>query len=104
MWAAHSASPRTGLAADAGAGGLSDGLEELFPVFRAHPLFFQTFVAGVFEIFGLADISVRWASVAFGVGTVLLVYRLGRLLYNPRVGLIAAFTLALMPYHVVLSR
>jgi Dolichyl-phosphate-mannose-protein mannosyltransferase len=39
-----------------------------------------------------------------GVATVYLVYELGRLLYGRRAGLIAALLMALMPYHVVVTR
>ena len=39
-----------------------------------------------------------------GVATVYLVYELGRLLYGRRTGLLAALLMALMPYHVVVSR
>ena len=41
----------------------------------------------------------RWASA-----TVYLVYELGRLLYGSRTGLVAALLMALMPYHVVVTR
>ncbi len=39
-----------------------------------------------------------------GVATVYLVYRLGDLLYGRRAGILAALFLALMPYHVVVTR
>jgi 4-amino-4-deoxy-L-arabinose transferase-like glycosyltransferase len=78
-------------------------LSPFFPVFRAHPLFFQFILSIVYEVW-TADWSARLLSVLFGVGTVLLTYRLGRLLYNPETGLIAALLLAMMPYHVVVSR
>jgi hypothetical protein len=39
-----------------------------------------------------------------GVATVYLVYELGRLLYGRRAGLLAALLMALMPYHVVVTR
>ena len=41
---------------------------------------------------------------ALGVATVYLVYELGRLLYGRPAGLIAALLMALMPYHVVVTR
>ena len=46
----------------------------------------------------------RLVAAAVGVATVYLVYELGRLLYGRRAGLIAALLLALMPYHVVVTR
>ena len=64
-------------------------LSPFFPVFRAHPLFFQFMLSLIFEIW-TADWSARMLSVLFGVGTVLLTYWLGGMLYNPFTGLIAA--------------
>jgi hypothetical protein len=78
-------------------------LGELFPIFRAHPLLFQTFLSLGWRV-GLDDGFERLAAVAFGVVTVYLVYELGRRLYGRRAGLIAALLLALMPYHVLVTR
>jgi Dolichyl-phosphate-mannose-protein mannosyltransferase len=78
-------------------------LKELFPVFRAHPLLFQAFLSLGFRI----DLGVgfeRVASAVAGVATVYLTYELGRLLYGRRAGLFAALLMALMPYHVVVTR
>src|SRR3954463_15322531 len=78
-------------------------LEPFFPAFRAHPLLFQTFLSigdhlGILETFG------RVLSAAVGVATVGVTYLLGKLLYGRRAGLIAALFMALMPYHVVVTR
>ena len=78
-------------------------LSELFPVFRAHPLLFQTILSGGFQL-GLAEWFARLTAAAFGVATVYLVYELGRLLYGRKAGLVAALVMALMPYHVVVTR
>lgn len=78
-------------------------LKEIFPVFRAHPLLFQFVLALVFH-FGVDDFRGRLVAVAVGVATVYLVYRLGNLLYGQKAGLAAALILALMPYHVVVTR
>lgn len=78
-------------------------LGELFPIFRAHPLLFQTFLSLGWRL-NLDVGFARLASVAAGVVTVYLVYELGRQLYGRRAGLVAALLLALMPYHVVVSR
>ena len=42
--------------------------------------------------------------VAVGLATVWLTYRLGSDLYGRRAGLIAALFMAVMPYHVVVTR
>ena len=52
----------------------------------------------------LAEGFERFAAAVLGVATVYLVYELGRLLYGRRAGLLAALLMALMPYHVVVSR
>jgi len=78
-------------------------LEDLFPVFRAHPLLFQTALSLGWRL----DLGVgfeRFVAAATGVATVYLVYELGKLLYGSRTGLVAALLMALMPYHVVVTR
>jgi cellulose biosynthesis protein BcsQ/4-amino-4-deoxy-L-arabinose transferase-like glycosyltransferase len=79
-------------------------LTPFFPIFRAHPLLFQFALADVFALTGVSALNARIVSAAAGVLTVYVVYRLGRLLYDRPVGLIAAFLLALMPYHVIVTR
>jgi 4-amino-4-deoxy-L-arabinose transferase-like glycosyltransferase len=78
-------------------------LSQLFPVFRAHPLLFQ-FVLAVAFAFGVDDVVGRLVAVLVGLATVYLVYRLGKLLYGERAGLLAALFMALMPYHVIVTR
>jgi 4-amino-4-deoxy-L-arabinose transferase-like glycosyltransferase len=75
----------------------------IFPIFRAHPLLFQ-FVLALLYHGGVSDLIGRLLAVAFGLAGVWLVYRAGNLLYGRRVGLVAALLLALMPYHVVVTR
>ena len=74
-----------------------------FPIFRAHPLLFQTLISIPYQI-AVSPVIGRLMSVAFGVGTVFLVYLVGKILYSRRVGLLAAMIVALMPYHVVVTR
>ncbi len=78
-------------------------LKEIFPIFRAHPLLFQFILALVFQ-FGVSDIAGRLTAVAISLATVFLVYRVGTVLYGQKPGLLAGLFLALMPYHVVVSR
>jgi hypothetical protein len=78
-------------------------LKEIFPIFRSHPLLYQYILALVFNL-GVADWLARLVSAIFGVATVFLVYLLGNLLYGRRAGLTAALFLAVMPYHVIVSR
>jgi len=78
-------------------------LAPYFPVFRAHPLLFQSVVSIGYQ-FGWGDWWGRFASVLFGLATVLLVFELGRVVYGARTGLIAAAILSVMPYHVAVTR
>ncbi len=79
-------------------------LTNLFPVFRAHPLLFQFLLALVYRWQGVNDLWPRLLSVAFGLATIYVIYLLGSMLYGPRAGLIAAAFLAVMPYHVIVTR
>jgi hypothetical protein len=78
-------------------------LEEFFPIFRAHPLLLQSLLSLGFRLH-LGDGFARLTVAVMGVATVYLVYELGRLLYGRRAGLVAALLMALMPYHVVVTR
>ncbi len=78
-------------------------LKDIFPVFRAHPLLIQFILALVFR-FDFQDESGRMLVVLIGIATVYVVYRLASELYGSRAGLLASLFMALMPYHVVVSR
>lgn len=74
-----------------------------FPIYRAHPLLYQTILSVVYR-FVLTDFAARLLSVAFGIGAVVLTYALGFRLYGRRAGLLGAALLAVMPYHVIVTR
>ncbi len=76
---------------------------QAFPIFRAHPLLFQSLLS-ILHRFTSAPAAPRLAAAAFGVAAVLLVHAIGRRLYGNTAGLVAAGILALMPYHVIVSR
>jgi 4-amino-4-deoxy-L-arabinose transferase-like glycosyltransferase len=80
-----------------------DALAPYFPTFRAHPLLFQTLLSIGFEI-GNPELFGRLAAAALGLATVGVGYLAGDLMYGRRAGLIAAAVLALMPYHVIVTR
>jgi 4-amino-4-deoxy-L-arabinose transferase-like glycosyltransferase len=75
-----------------------------FPVFRAHPLLFQSLLSMEYRIFGVSPLGGRLLSVAFGLATVWLTYAIGARLYGRRVGVLAALLIGSMPYTVVVSR
>jgi hypothetical protein len=74
-----------------------------FPIFRAHPLLFQSLLSLPYR-FGVTDIVGRMLAAAFGVGTLVVAYHLGKLLYGRSAGLVAMTLLAVMPYHITVSR
>lgn len=76
---------------------------ESFPIFRAHPLLFQTVLSVVYQG-SVSDLAGRLVAVTFGLGAIAMTYLLGRELYGRRVGYVAALLLAVMPYHVLVSR
>ncbi len=78
-------------------------LEDIFPIFRAHPLLFQVLLSFVYQI-QFSDLAGRLFAAVIGMGTIFLTYRTGKLLYGQLPGSIAALIIALMPYHVLVSR
>lgn len=90
------ASQAAGIAGDS-------AVTRFFPIFRAHPFLFQALLSLPFQ-FGTNDVAGRLLSVAFGLATIIVVARLGTLLYGRRAGLLAAAIVAVMPYHVIITR
>ncbi len=92
----------------AGQGGALLGVGDLdqhFSIFRAHPLLLQLVAGSVMRVAGTSDLAVRLVvSVLFGLGTVVVTNRLARRLYGPTVALVASAILAVLPYHVIVSR
>lgn len=56
------------------------------------------------KVAGNSDFMLRIPSVGYGVATLYVAYRLGKDLYEEKVGLMAAFLLALSPFHLMWSR
>jgi hypothetical protein len=78
-------------------------LSTLFPVFRAHPLLFQTLLSLVLRVHE-SDWTARAFGALIGVGAVGMTFLAGKRLYGRGAGLLAALLLAVMPYHVIVSR
>ena len=78
-------------------------LAPMFPVFRAHPLLFQSMLSIALRIHD-TDWTARAFAAVIGVATVAATFALARSLYGRTAGLYAALLLAVMPYHVVVSR
>lgn len=54
--------------------------------------------------FGTSDVALRSLSAVMGVATVPIVFLIGRRLFNPRVGLVAALLLSVSPFQVYYSQ
>jgi hypothetical protein len=76
---------------------------DMFPVFRAHPMLFQSVLSPLFRA-GEVDVAGRVVVAVFGAATVVAVYLVGARLYDRRVGVLAALLVAVMPYHAVVTR
>ena len=57
------------------------------------PLMFWTMMGG-YKLFGVNGLGARFFSALFGVGTALVAFHLGRIFFNPRVGLWAGLITA----------
>ena len=79
------------------------------------PVFFEAFgeykspfaiypVVPFIAAFGVTESAVRLAQVVFGLLDVVAMFFLARAIWNSSVGLLAAFVLAISPWHVHLSR
>jgi 4-amino-4-deoxy-L-arabinose transferase-like glycosyltransferase len=69
-----------------------------------HPPLYYALLGGWSKLFGLGPVALRWLSVAAGVAAVPLIYLVGYGLSGRRVGLIAAFLLAINPLHIYYSQ
>jgi hypothetical protein len=74
-----------------------------FPVFRAHPLLLPTLLSPLFRS-GTPDLRGRVVVAFFGLATLFAIYLVGKELYGPKTGILGALILALMPYHMVVTR
>ncbi len=68
------------------------------------PGLYVYFVLPFVALLGLTELAVRLPSVLFGTATVLLLYVIAKKIFDRRVGLIAAFLLAITPWQITFSR
>jgi len=54
--------------------------------------------------FGKSEALVRTPAVIFGLLTILVIYKLGKVIFNQKVGLLSAFLLSISPLHLKYSR
>nr|AQS32450.1 hypothetical protein [uncultured archaeon] len=56
------------------------------------------------QIFGQSEFSVRFPALIFGVLSIFMIYKLGKALFNPEIGLISALILAVSPFQIHYSQ
>lgn len=74
------------------------------PTLDTSPPLYFLLLAGMRALAGETTFALRYTSAALGVLSVPLIYALGRKLFAPRVGVVAALLLALSPIHVYYSQ
>ncbi|MBI4790650.1 MAG: glycosyltransferase family 39 protein, partial [Chloroflexi bacterium] len=69
-----------------------------------HPPLYYYLLHFYLPLAGASELSVRFFSVFPGVATLALLYAIGKRLFNPRVGLLAAALAAIAPFHIYYSQ
>ena len=80
------------------------GMITKYPIGDFHPPGYFALLWVWTRIGGVGEIWVRFPSVIFGVATIWLVYLLGKELFNKKIGILAAFLLAIAPLHIYYSQ
>lgn len=78
-------------------------LVSLFSKFHLSPLYFFLLRYWI-RIFGVSEFTLRFLSVIFGIGSVCLIYKLGKILISKRAGLFSSLILAISPFHIFYSQ
>ncbi|NTU71468.1 MAG: hypothetical protein HGB10_06580 [Coriobacteriia bacterium] len=71
---------------------------------NVHPPFFHVLLHYWVWVFGKSEVAVRLFPAVFGIAAIPVMYWSARTVYGRRVGLIAAFTLALSPFFIWYSQ
>lgn len=81
-----------------------DEFTKHFSIYRAHPLLLQSIISTFFVSFGVIDIVARIVSAIFGILTIIVVYFIGKQLFNKKIAVVATLIIAIIPYHIIISR
>ena len=69
-----------------------------------NPPFYFLFLDYWMGVFGKSEFSIRFPSVLFGIFSVIFTYQIGKIFFNKKVGVVAAFILSINPFHVFYSQ
>ncbi|WP_339106046.1 glycosyltransferase family 39 protein [Haloterrigena salinisoli] len=69
-----------------------------------HPPFYYLLLSGWSALFGTSELATRLLSALVGIATVVVLYGVGRRLFDREVGAIAAVLVAVSPFHVWYSQ
>jgi len=77
---------------------------EHFSIYRAHPLLLQFMISILFGTVGISDTIARIVPALLGIFTIIVTYLIGKILYDRKIAIVSALVLAILPYHIILSR
>lgn len=81
------------------------GLFEYLKAVEIHPSLYYLMQNFWIRMFGISEFSIRLLSVIFGVGVIILGYYAGKTLFkSEKIGLTAAFIIAILPMQIELSQ
>lgn len=74
-----------------------------FPKHDNHPPLYYLALKAWTDLFGYSEIALRSLSVAFGVGMIFFIYKIGKII-SPKLGTLAAILLATSPFAIYYSQ
>ena len=79
-------------------------LSSLFFGFQHDPPFYHLLLKYWIKLFGISEFAVRMLSYIFSVISLYLAYRVGEIIFNKKIAIIATLLLALSPFHIFYSQ
>jgi 4-amino-4-deoxy-L-arabinose transferase-like glycosyltransferase len=83
---------------------LEGDIQVYYPDASGHEALYHILAAGMLRLFGPGVAGIRWLSAILGTLTIPLTYLIGRRLFNPAIGLLAAALLAVSFWSLMYSR
>lgn len=65
-----------------------------------HPPLYYLFLSSWIKIFGASELALRLPSVIFSAAAILVIYKIGEIVFNHKTGILAALIFALSPFQV----